>query len=96
MATTASDIICHSCYERGHIRRNCPKIKNRAKKKTKPAGATRWCSKHNTTSHSDEECYARRKAPGKHQALKSSIHHVLQLHSLLVGVQQARLKQRSG
>ncbi|CAN0396979.1 unnamed protein product, partial [Ectocarpus sp. 13 AM-2016] len=40
MATTASDIICHSCYEPGHIRRNCPKIKNRTKKKTKPAGAT--------------------------------------------------------
>ncbi|CAB1107119.1 unnamed protein product [Ectocarpus sp. CCAP 1310/34] len=57
MATTASDIICHSCYEPGHIRRNCPKIKNRAKKKTKPAGATKWCFKHNTTSHSDEECY---------------------------------------
>ena len=57
MATTASDIICHGCYEPGHIRRNCPKIKNRAKKKTKPAGATKWCSKHNTTSHSDEECY---------------------------------------
>ncbi|CAN0585450.1 unnamed protein product, partial [Ectocarpus sp. 12 AP-2014] len=57
MATTASDIICHSCYEPGHIRRNCPMIKNRAKKKTKPAGATKWCSKHNTTSHSDEECF---------------------------------------
>ena len=57
MATTASDIVCHGCYEPGHIRRNCPKIKNRAKKKTKPAGATKWCSKHNTTSHSDEECY---------------------------------------
>ena len=57
MATTASDIICHGCYEPGHIRRNCPKIKNRAKKKTKPAGATKWCSKHNTTSHSDEDCY---------------------------------------
>ena len=57
MATTASDIICHGCYEPGHIRRNCPKIKNRAKKKTKPAGATKWCSKHNTMSHSDEECY---------------------------------------
>ncbi|CAN0404010.1 unnamed protein product, partial [Ectocarpus sp. 13 AM-2016] len=27
MATTASDIICHRCYEPGHIRRNCPKIK---------------------------------------------------------------------
>ena len=25
MATTASDIICHGCYEPGHIRRNCPK-----------------------------------------------------------------------
>ncbi|CAB1114412.1 unnamed protein product [Ectocarpus sp. CCAP 1310/34] len=36
---------------------NCPKIKNRAKKKAKPAGATKWCSKHSTTSHSDEECY---------------------------------------
>ncbi|CAB1106137.1 unnamed protein product [Ectocarpus sp. CCAP 1310/34] len=57
MATTASDIICHSCYEPGHIGRNCPKIKNRARKKTKPAGATKWCSKHNTTSHSDEGCY---------------------------------------
>ncbi|CAN0595254.1 unnamed protein product, partial [Ectocarpus sp. 12 AP-2014] len=56
VATTASDIICHSCYEPGHIRRNCPKIKNRAKKITKPAGAIKWCSKHNTTSHSDEEC----------------------------------------
>ena len=57
MATTASDIICHGCYEPGHIRRNCPKIKNRAKKKTKPAGATKWCSKHNTTSHSDKKIY---------------------------------------
>ncbi|CAB1103798.1 unnamed protein product [Ectocarpus sp. CCAP 1310/34] len=57
MATTASEIIYHSCYEPGHIRRKCPKIKNRATKKTKPAGATKWCSKHNTTSHSDEECY---------------------------------------
>ncbi|CAB1101181.1 unnamed protein product [Ectocarpus sp. CCAP 1310/34] len=64
MATTASNIICHSCYEPGHIRRNCPKIKNRAKKKTKPAGATKWYSKHNTLSHSDEECYQQgRKRP---------------------------------
>ncbi|CAB1106555.1 unnamed protein product [Ectocarpus sp. CCAP 1310/34] len=59
MATTTSDIMCHSCYEPGHIRRNCPKIKNRAKQKTRPAGATKWCSKHYTTSHSDEECYLR-------------------------------------
>ncbi|CAB1099771.1 unnamed protein product [Ectocarpus sp. CCAP 1310/34] len=28
-----------------------------AKKKTKPARATKWCSKRNTTSYSDEECY---------------------------------------
>ncbi|CAB1103791.1 unnamed protein product [Ectocarpus sp. CCAP 1310/34] len=54
MATTASDIICHSCYQPGHIRRNCPKIKNRAKKKTQPA---KRCSKHNTTSRTDEGCY---------------------------------------
>ncbi|CAB1098291.1 unnamed protein product [Ectocarpus sp. CCAP 1310/34] len=42
-----------------HDERNCPnrQRKGHRAKKTKPAGATKWCSVHNTTTHSDEECY---------------------------------------
>ena len=71
MTTTTSDIICYHCDEPGHIKRNCPKLKTQRRQKTKPAGAVKWCSKHNTTSHSNDECYAqgakrleKTKAPG--------------------------------
>ena len=57
MTTAASDPHCHYCHETGHIRRHCPKLRNKNKKKERPAGATKWCSQHNTTTHSDEECY---------------------------------------
>ena len=55
MAAVASHMVCHGCNEPGHIRRFCPKLKSK-KKKERPAGAAKWCSKHNTTTHSDEEC----------------------------------------
>lgn len=56
MATAATDLICRGCNKPGHIKRNCPKLKPKPKKE-KPAGAVKWCAKHFTTSHSDEECY---------------------------------------
>ncbi|CAM9388721.1 unnamed protein product, partial [Sphacelaria rigidula] len=57
MTTAVSEVVCHDCNKTGHIRRNCPRCKPKGKKKTKPAGATKWCAIHNTTTHSDEECY---------------------------------------
>ena len=57
MTTAVSEVVCHGCNETGHIRRNCPRFKPKGKKKTKPDGATKWCSIHNTTTHSDQECY---------------------------------------
>ncbi|CAB1113155.1 unnamed protein product [Ectocarpus sp. CCAP 1310/34] len=59
MATKTSGPICFECNEPGHVRRNCPNRQREGHraKKTKPAGATKWCSVHNTTTHSDEECY---------------------------------------
>ncbi|CAB1114915.1 unnamed protein product [Ectocarpus sp. CCAP 1310/34] len=60
MATKTSGPICFECNEPGHARRNCPnrQRKGHMAKKAKPAGATKWCSVHNTTTHSDEECYS--------------------------------------
>eukprot|EP00903_Cladosiphon_okamuranus_P010136 g9598.t1 len=55
MTTRTSDLICRGCQEHGQIKRNCPNVRA---KRTKPAGTTKWCSVHNTTSHSDEECYS--------------------------------------
>ncbi|CAM9684860.1 unnamed protein product, partial [Ascophyllum nodosum] len=56
--TSEQDIICYWCKNRGHSKKDCPNRNGVGKsRKTKPAGATKWCSKHNTTSHSDEECY---------------------------------------
>ncbi|CAM9940404.1 unnamed protein product [Sphacelaria rigidula] len=57
MTTAVSEVVCHDCNETGHIRRNCPRFTPKGKKKTKPAGATKWCAIHNTTAHSDEEYY---------------------------------------
>ncbi|CAN0087420.1 unnamed protein product, partial [Ectocarpus sp. 6 AP-2014] len=59
MATTASEQeTCFGCGEKGHIRRNCPQRRGKGRqRKTKPAGATKWCSVHFTTKHSAEECY---------------------------------------
>ena len=51
---TDHDVYCLKCKERGHTKKNCPKLKPR----TKPDGATKWRSVHRTTSHSDEECYS--------------------------------------
>ena len=58
MTTAASDFYCHYCKKSGHIKRSRPKLRN--KKKERPAGAAKWCSKHNSTTHSDEECYQQR------------------------------------
>lgn len=68
MNTTSEDITCFECHESGHTRRDCPQAQAKnpqvkakhaqvKKKRTKPAGAPKWCSVHNTTTHSDEECY---------------------------------------
>ncbi|CAN0492228.1 unnamed protein product [Ectocarpus sp. 8 AP-2014] len=59
MATTASEQeTCFGCGEKGHIRRNLSQRRGKGRqRKTKPAGATKWCSVHFTTKHSDEECY---------------------------------------
>ncbi|CAM9993152.1 unnamed protein product [Sphacelaria rigidula] len=41
MTAAVSEVACHDCNETGHIRRNCPRLKPKRKKKTKPAGATK-------------------------------------------------------
>ena len=41
MTTAASELHCHCCHETGHIRRHCPKLRNKNKKKERPAGATK-------------------------------------------------------
>ncbi|CAM9347435.1 unnamed protein product [Ectocarpus sp. 12 AP-2014] len=44
--------------EKGHIHRHCPQRRGKGRqKKTKQAGATKWCSVHFSTNHSDEEWY---------------------------------------
>ncbi|CBJ27636.1 hypothetical protein Esi_0079_0094 [Ectocarpus siliculosus] len=59
MVTTASEQeTCFGCGEKGHIRRNCLQRRGKGRqRKTKPAGATKWCCFHFTTKNSDEECY---------------------------------------
>ncbi|CAN0464144.1 unnamed protein product, partial [Ectocarpus sp. 12 AP-2014] len=59
MATTTSEQeTCFGCGEKEHIRRNCPHWRGKGRqRKTKPVGATKLCSVHFTTKHSDEECY---------------------------------------
>lgn len=64
---------CHSCQAFGHYKRDCPKQqsgKRRAKEQkhrwTGKGGdpSPKWCSYHNTKTHSDEECI-------KQQAMKA-------------------------
>ena len=66
MAASSTDQ-CHRCKEYGHFKRDCPKQvqNNRPKKGKKPgknkrggggSALPKWCSYHNTTTHSDAEC----------------------------------------
>ena len=52
--STDHDVYCFKRKERGHIKRNCRKLKPR----TKPEGAAKWCSVQRATSRSVEECYS--------------------------------------
>ena len=64
--------ICHGCYEPGaHQELNCPKIKNRAKKKSKARRSYQVVlqAQHHV-SLGRGMLPARRKAPGRHQGLK--------------------------
>ena len=55
---TSTPTTCFEYRESGHIRRNCPQRRGKGRQqKPKPAGASKWCSIHFTTKHSDEECY---------------------------------------
>lgn len=48
--TTSEQETCFGCEEKGHTRRNCPERTGKgAQQKTKPAGATKWCSVHFAT-----------------------------------------------
>lgn len=55
MTRVASEVICYGCNKTRHIRRHCPNLELKGREKTKPAGAAKWCSIHNTTTHFDEE-----------------------------------------
>jgi len=54
-AAAAKTVICHNCGVAGHYERGCA-MPSKRKPKSKEQGK-KWCSIHNTTSHSDEECY---------------------------------------
>ena len=71
VAISAASEVCHHCNNQGRYKRNRsePLVKNKGKWETTKkhsggragsgggAGQT-WCSHHNTTTHSDSECYA--------------------------------------
>ena len=45
---------CYNCQEFGHIKPACKNSKKRS-------ATTKWCSLHNSTTHSDVECNAQKK-----------------------------------
>eukprot|EP00752_Nemacystus_decipiens_P010530 g9376.t2 len=69
MAAASSTDQCHHCKAYGHFQRDCPQQvrKNRSSQRGKKpgkhkrgsggSGQPKWCSYHNTTSHSDAECH---------------------------------------
>ncbi|CAN0505479.1 unnamed protein product, partial [Laminaria digitata] len=56
MATTRKPrkVRCYNCQEFGHIKRDCTNTKQERSTKSK------WCSLHNSTTHSDAECKAQK------------------------------------
>ena len=71
VAMSAASEVCHHCNNQGHYKRNCPELlfKNKGKRETTKkhlGGKARsgcgvgqtWCSRQNTMTHSDSECYA--------------------------------------
>ena len=54
-----SELTCYICRKFGHRRDDCSKYDpNQKNKERRPP---KWCSLHKTTTHSDDECKARRK-----------------------------------
>lgn len=59
-------IICHNCGIAGHYEKGCAmprtgnKTRHASKREHKQEEGKKWCSFHNTTSHSNEECYSQR------------------------------------
>ena len=71
MATTASDIICHGCYEPGHIRRKLPQDQEQGEEENEARRSYQVVlqAQHHV-SLGRGMLPARRKAPGRHQGLK--------------------------
>ena len=68
MPATGSEktIICHNCGIAGHYEKGCAmprtgnKTRHTSKREHKQEEGKKWCSFHNSTSHSNEECYKQR------------------------------------
>ena len=58
MNRDVSEVICHSCKEKGHYTNKCP-----ADKPLSGDTTTKCCSLHKTRSHSDDDCMAQQKIP---------------------------------
>ena len=58
-ATGTGVVICRNCGIAGHYERGCamPRKDGKVNKSESKNGGAKWCSLHNTTTHSNEECY---------------------------------------
>ena len=88
MITSMNVPTCGHCGKKGHTKRNCWKLQGRNNNQHTKRGdeEKKWCSYHNSSTHSDAECYHQKK-----QTALTSTRHQPQSSQLLEEMLPPRL-----